>query len=204
MKDEGIVKEFEDALSQLPEHIIYCILMKLPARDLHNKFRFICKSWYRTISSNKFISQNAINSKPELLIQVTCSRNTKLKRLVEVEEEENGFKLCEFDMKPVGRIRPGCHGLHFVNAMRALNPLTKFILALPRCPSYCPHEDYGSALGYDPTANQYKVVHVYNATFGFEKFDLGCSDVNGNGFVDHSKCMIGPILLIFLRVIQCR
>ena len=59
--------------------------------------------------------------KPELLIQVTCSRNTKLKLLVEVEEEENGFKLCEFDMKPMGRIRPGCHGLHLVNAPRQKN-----------------------------------------------------------------------------------
>lgn len=58
MKDKGIVKEVEDALPQLPEHIIYCILIKLPARDLHNKFRFICKSWYRMISSNKFISLN--------------------------------------------------------------------------------------------------------------------------------------------------
>ena len=131
------------------------------------------------ICSDKFILQNAINSKPELLIQVACSRTFKSKLLIEAEDEEIGFKLRDFDMKSVGRVRPGCHGLYLVNpprqteVIRVLNPLTNFVRALPLCPTRCPHKACGSALGYDRIANRHKVVHIYNAIYGFEIFDLG-------------------------------
>ncbi|KAH9672731.1 hypothetical protein KPL70_017852 [Citrus sinensis] len=55
-------------LQDLPEEIIYQILIKTPAKYLSNKVRYWGKSWQNLISSSDFIYQNIQHNKPELLI----------------------------------------------------------------------------------------------------------------------------------------
>ncbi|KAK9196022.1 hypothetical protein WN943_004150 [Citrus x changshan-huyou] len=55
-------------LQDLPEEIIYQILIKTPAKYLYNKVRYWGKSWQNLISSSDFIYQNIQHNKPELLI----------------------------------------------------------------------------------------------------------------------------------------
>ncbi|KAK2657522.1 hypothetical protein Ddye_010574 [Dipteronia dyeriana] len=62
--------------------------------------------------------------------------------------------------------------------MQVNNLSTKCCRTLPKCPSNCTHEDEvcGVALGFDPSTNECKIVHIYGNGYRFEIFALGCFD----------------------------
>ncbi|KAK2657555.1 hypothetical protein Ddye_010607 [Dipteronia dyeriana] len=62
--------------------------------------------------------------------------------------------------------------------MQVKNVLTKCCLTLLKCPSDCILYDveFAVALGFDPSTNEYKVVHICGDGYRFEIFTLGCSD----------------------------
>ncbi|EOY07303.1 Uncharacterized protein TCM_021769 [Theobroma cacao] len=173
-------------LPELPEHIIVDILAKVPSEVLYNTFRFVCKAWYRLISSSEFTHENAVHQKPGLLIQVPrrhCDiEGTWWKTtLLQIDENEFDFTLTNFSTHSMKLIRSSCSGLVLgkteegTSMLCVKNILTGSVLTLPSCPSGCKHlnPDCGLALGFNPGTKEYKVVHVYADSYGFELFTIG-------------------------------
>ena len=75
-KKEKQEEEENNSQVNLPEHIVFTIIEKVPSKYLHNTFRHVCKSWHYFISSPEFAAKNIIQAKTELLLQVpnTCRR----------------------------------------------------------------------------------------------------------------------------------
>ncbi|KAJ4704516.1 F-box domain containing protein [Melia azedarach] len=188
MKEKVLTNEDagEHSPPYLSEEIIFQVLTRLPATYLHDKVRYICKPWHNLISSTGFIAKNTQQNKRELLVLVPCTTNTKLSyevKLLEMDDKTIDFNLTNVPLPRMGDIiRSSCNGLILVNdpkhsqSLCVMNMLTKSSLTLPQCPSYCPHEKCGAAIGFDPSAKVYKVVHIYADRFGFEIFTLGVSD----------------------------
>ena len=71
-KEKSLLKYHKDKktpLPNLPELVIYNIIVRIPAEYLQ-KYRYLCKSWHDIVSSKMFIAQNFIHGKAELLILV--------------------------------------------------------------------------------------------------------------------------------------
>ncbi|KAI8014755.1 F-box protein [Camellia lanceoleosa] len=114
-KDNIPRKEVEQFFANLPEDIIFEILVKVPARDLHENVRLVCKAWKGMISTSNFIAQNALQVKPKLLIQsVTFTRPWYVKvKAMEVDEERLDYKLSDFELPQSVRVRSSCNALGF-------------------------------------------------------------------------------------------
>ncbi|GMN47867.1 hypothetical protein TIFTF001_017041 [Ficus carica] len=167
----------------LPESVLKEIFARLPQECLA-ELRYVCKCWHQLISWNRFVADSFHKSSPGLLVQVVSSCRTKsLKtKLLEFDSEGIRFRHKPLGMSRMGKARSNCNGLLLVNDMNekkslvVMNVLTKCYLTLPHCPSHCPHRSCGLALVFNPHEKVYRVVHVYNADFGFEIFTLGCSE----------------------------
>ncbi|GMP51025.1 hypothetical protein CsSME_00017416 [Camellia sinensis var. sinensis] len=183
-KDNIPRKEVEQFFANLPEDIMFDILVKVPARDLHENVRLVCKAWKGMISTSNFIAQNALQVKPKLLIQsVTFMRPWYVKvKAMEVDEERLDYKLSDFELPQSVRVRSSCNGLLLVSDMRkmrvlqVMNLVTKCCLTLPLHPPFCIHKGCGAALGFDPCTKKYKVVHICTLLFRFEIFTIDGSD----------------------------
>jgi F-box interacting protein len=196
-KEKNLLKEHP--LPDLPEHVIYYIIAKIPAEYLP-KLRYVCKSWNELISNNKFIAQNFFQNNTKFLIQVQKGSYFKAVSL-RMDEKELDFKLDNFGLARMGRIRSSCNGLLLTNdpkikgGLNVINFLTKCKVVLPQCPSSCSHLECGVALGYIPSTKEYKVVHIYADGLGYEIFTLGCSD-------NKWKCIPGPFKEPYERPFQ--
>ncbi|KAK1563512.1 hypothetical protein Q3G72_028570 [Acer saccharum] len=190
-KKEKQEEEENNSLVNLPEHIVFTIIEKVPSRYLHNTFRHVCKSWHYLISSPEFAAKNIIQAKSELLLQVpnTCRRRwVYILQSLEIMDPLKSLEIKTRNIYPhIGMIRSSFNGLVLVQEceynlgqksvfLQVRNLFTKCCLTLPKCPSHCSHQACGVALGFDPSTKEYKVVHIYGDGFGFEIFTLGCSD----------------------------
>ncbi|KAK3226214.1 hypothetical protein Dsin_006076 [Dipteronia sinensis] len=197
LKKKGKQEENHNQLANLPEHIVMKIIEKVPSRYLHDTFRHVSKSWHDLISSPEFAVKNTIEAKSELLLQVPKTWRFrwvyKLQSL-EMMDDQNQKAALEIKSRNIyphiRMIRSSCNGLVLVldykynqreiegALMQVKNLLTKCCLTLPKCPSNCIHENEvcGVALGFDPSTNEYKVVHICGDGYRFEIFTLGCYD----------------------------
>ncbi|KAJ4704517.1 F-box domain containing protein [Melia azedarach] len=185
LKKKEDVGEHSLSLPYLSEEIIFQVLTRVPATYLHDKFRYICKPWHNLISSTGFIAQNSQQNKCELLVLLprTIEKLGYELKLLEMDDQTLDFNLINVPLPGTREIiRSSCNGLILVNDPKqfrmlcVVNMLTKSSLTLPQCLTYCPHENCGAGLGFDPSTKEYKVVHMYADGFGFEIFTLGCSD----------------------------
>ena len=99
---------------------------------------------------------------------------------VQVLETDNlNLKIAPFSRN--GRILSSCNGLTILHpddwVPHVVNLVTKDSVAFPLCSSLCPytHTGCGIALAFDPSTNEYKVMHLYDDRFGLEIFNLGWS-----------------------------
>ncbi|KAJ4719138.1 F-box domain containing protein [Melia azedarach] len=178
----------EHSVPYLSEEIMLQVLTRVPAAYLHDRVRYTCKPWHNLISSTDFIARNTQQNKCELLVLIPCTIKKKLTyevKILEMDDKKMDLSLIDVCLPHMGhQIRSSCNGLILVNdpnpkhsrMLCVMNMLTKCSLTLPQCPSYCPHEKCGAALGFDPSSKEYKVVHMYADGFGFEIFTLGGSD----------------------------
>ncbi|KAJ0089168.1 hypothetical protein Patl1_31726 [Pistacia atlantica] len=150
-----------DVLPDLPEEIIFEILKRVPAKYLHENFRYVCKGWNNLISSNMFMAQNTPQNKSGVLISVPTTDIKWSSKVVQYQT-----KLLEMDDKVLG----------FKRGVSCDELTHQVCLTLPKCHSGCLHKACGAALGFDPCKQEYKVVHMYADGYGFEIFTLGCSD----------------------------
>ncbi|XP_070008459.1 putative F-box protein At5g50220 [Nicotiana sylvestris] len=153
---------------------------RIPPRYIYKNFMPVCKAWKAMFSGSPFVEQNFMESKSHLLIQAASERHMKTK-LIEIGKELE-FESCDLGINRLGKVRPGCDGFLLINPpkdngqLQVINPATKFSLTIPKCPSGCPHKACSAALGFDSSTKQYKVVHVYADSYGFEVLNLGSAD----------------------------
>ncbi|KAJ0089169.1 hypothetical protein Patl1_31729 [Pistacia atlantica] len=175
-----------DALPHLPEEIIFEILKRVPAKYLHEKFRYVCKRWHNLISSSMFIAQNIPQNKSKLLHGVPTNKGKTVFSVGELVMDVDSaldIKMNHIPTSRMGYIRSSCNGLILVDdpkeegILYVMNLLTKSCATLPECPSHCPHPyvSCGAALGFDPLTREYKVVHIGEDNL-FEILTLGSSD----------------------------
>ncbi|XP_021289704.1 putative F-box protein At5g62060 [Herrania umbratica] len=172
---------------ELPKHIIVYILAKVPSEVLYNTLRFVCKEWHRLISSSEFTYENVVHQKPGLLIQVprwpwTVDNTWWKTSFLQIDENEFDFTLTNYSTHSTNLSKSNCNGLVLESKTEegtsmpcVKNILTGSVLTLPSCPSGCRHEylTCGFALGFNPGTKEYKVVHVYADSYGFELFTIG-------------------------------
>uniref|UniRef100_A0A3Q7IUY4 F-box domain-containing protein n=1 Tax=Solanum lycopersicum TaxID=4081 RepID=A0A3Q7IUY4_SOLLC len=163
-------------LSDLPDGILFNILVKIPPKDIHKYVMRVCKSWKEIVSESFFIEQNFVKSKTELVIQSRLGRRMKTK-LIEIRKE---FE-CEsrkVGLSKLSKIHSSCDGFLLMSEpgnngmLQIINPATKFCLTIPRYPSHCQHKACSAALAFDSSTKQYKVVHVVTDSYGFEIFNV--------------------------------
>ncbi|XP_015086856.1 F-box protein At5g49610-like [Solanum pennellii] len=163
-------------LSDLPDGILFNILVKIPPKDIHKYVMRVCRSWKEIVSESFFIEQNFMESKTELVIQSGLGRRMKTK-LIEIRKEFE-CESREVGLSKLSKIHSSCDGFLLMSEpgnngmLQIINPATKFCLTIPRCPSHCHHKACSAALAFDSSTKQYKVVHVVTDSYGFEIFNV--------------------------------
>lgn len=66
----------------------------------------------------------------------------------------------------------------YFGKLRVINPVTKFYITIPGCPSVCEHGTCSTTLVFDSSMLQYKVVHIVKYYFSFEIFNLSSGEEN--------------------------
>lgn len=169
------------SFKDLHESIVFGILVKVPPSYVYKNGRLVCRAWRDLISRDDFIVQNFMETKAELLVGGPTSRRNGYfeVKLMEVEGAlQLDCKLRDCGLCRMGRPRSSCNGLLLLNhpkeegLLQVMNLITTVGLTLPKCPSGCRHKACGSALGFDPNKKEYKVIHMYADSFGFEIFNL--------------------------------
>ena len=167
-------------LSDLPDGILFNILVKIPPKDIHKYVMRVCKSWKEIVSESFFIEKNFMESKTELVIQSGLGRRMKTK-LIEIRKEFE-CESREVGLSKLSKIHSSCDGFLLMSEpgnngmLQIINPATKFCLNIPRCPSHCQHKACSAALAFDSSTKQYKVVHVVTDSYGFEIFNVSSDD----------------------------
>ncbi|XP_059650493.1 F-box/kelch-repeat protein At3g06240-like isoform X2 [Cornus florida] len=156
----------------LPVELLVAILYLLPAKSLC-RFKCVSKAWYSLISHPEFakrhLNQNS-NNTPENLILVSdhlysvdCTE-ASINDSVQATELDLGFRpIVDHYMF---QILGSCNGLVLVSTEYTikflLNPLTREVEKIPNSPFFFDSMEiyhmYG--LGYDSSANDYKVVAI--------------------------------------------
>ncbi|KAL3615574.1 hypothetical protein CASFOL_041235 [Castilleja foliolosa] len=161
-------------IESLPDELIFEILVRVPAQDLYDSTRFVCRQWYNTIHTRKFAHSHLQRSTPGLLAKDLFKQKqtfmTMQKGRVEMSKLSYGF----------GRhVCSSCNGLvlelHDINYKEPYVPhitnlLTKQTIALPPFISESVYSRGRFALAYAASSGVYKVVRKNSVLT-----DLWCS-----------------------------
>ncbi|XP_042518377.1 F-box protein CPR1-like [Macadamia integrifolia] len=154
------------AVPNLPLDVIMIILYRLPVKCLL-RFRCVCKSWRNLISEPSFVEMHlrrSIENNLNLIISKDFFHFYSIDYNV-CEDEKRAVKLNETQLPNFMRVC-SCNGLLCLsNRDNAFlwNPSTREVKQLPDCPVKFQSGIYYSwGIGYDPKANEYKVIRIAN------------------------------------------
>ncbi|KAH7839342.1 hypothetical protein Vadar_002932 [Vaccinium darrowii] len=152
--------------STLPDEIMFCILVWLPADILYQSARYVCRQWYNIIQDPHFIKKHLIRSVTGFLVQQDFSRHgvmfTKFGKRDPI--------VTEMSLPFLGMVLTTCNGLLLFQHMEArtvhvVNPLTKQMVALPQFSHPIGGFPFCS-FGYAKSKGEYKVVRPYERCRG--------------------------------------
>ncbi|KAL3630681.1 hypothetical protein CASFOL_023665 [Castilleja foliolosa] len=159
-------------IDSLPDEIIFEILVRVPAQDLYDSTRFVCRKWYNIMYTSNFAQSHLQLSNPGLLVVYMCLREQFFMMM------QNGrieiFK-CSYGSDRV--VLSSCNGLLLEESrvnwkeMYITNPVTKQQFALPLLKLNTLPNRY--ALAYAASSRAYKAVGI--PCFYDENRDLGLS-----------------------------
>ncbi|KAK6158374.1 hypothetical protein DH2020_005688 [Rehmannia glutinosa] len=154
-------------IESLPDDMVFKILLHLPAQDIYNGARLVCRKWYHMIHSHNFINDHLQHSTSGLLIQDRIA----LSSTIFVAMSQGRIEISKFSYKFRHAVWTSCNGLvlefDFDNChgLYVANPATKQHFALPPFyPKIISHTYSG--LAYVPSCMEYKVVHAYDCKDG--------------------------------------
>ncbi|KAK9748718.1 hypothetical protein RND81_02G075500 [Saponaria officinalis] len=204
----------------LPVEIIFNMLLYVPAKDLHEVARYVCKQWYdivsdpdfitthcRMSSTNSFLIQHSEQLHKASHIELHILMGTLVRHETPVEIPFRGAIVCCFNGLLVllsgSRTVDGKIGY---DVFYVVNPVTKVIISLPHLTD-SQHVTEGISLAVD-SSGHYKVVHVSGKTDYYEQVKMrvftigvdkawrfidlqGIPAVNARGMRFHSFCFGG-------------
>ncbi|KAK6149772.1 hypothetical protein DH2020_017297 [Rehmannia glutinosa] len=161
-------------IESLPDDLVFTIILELPAQDIYNVARRVCRKWYHMIHSHNFIYAHLQHSTSGLIIQNRQEFDTSL---IFVAVTRGRIEISKFSYKFREILWTSCNGLILENCLKdqtflyVANPATKQHCALPRFYSQIIFNRY-SSLAYVEASMEYKVVRACDCN--------DCNDGNTN------------------------
>ncbi|GFP94981.1 F-box protein at5g49610 [Phtheirospermum japonicum] len=160
-------------IESLPDEIIFDILVRVPAQDIYDATRLVCRKWYKIIHTRDFIRAHLQQSTCGLLAQYLAFKKPQLtfiatgKGQIEISKLNHQFR----------RAVSSCNGLVLEphdnhRDLHITNPATKQHFALP--PFLADVVPYWYAIAYAATSMEYKVVRPFfhsDVILGSRKFE---------------------------------
>ncbi|KAL7159890.1 hypothetical protein ABFS83_01G057700 [Erythranthe nasuta] len=169
-------------IESLPHEMVFEILLRLPAEDIRNEARFVCKKWYEITGTRKFVYAHLHHSPTGLIIQSYRNRdrpNFVATRRGKIEKSRMLFRsIYAPDTEFANLFWSGCNGLLLLcdlcgedrcsETLYVTNPATNQHFPLPKCigPAY-----RNSGMAYSAASTAYKVVAT---PYNFESGKLDC------------------------------
>ncbi|GFP97243.1 F-box protein at5g49610 [Phtheirospermum japonicum] len=155
-------KMLETNLDSLPDDILFFnILTRLPAQDIYNAPRVVCRKWYQMIHTHNFVYAHLHHSPCELLIQSFSDYTVTFMGMTRGQIE-----ISKFSFNSSYRIWSSCNGLvlepNFGDNydLSITNLVTKQHFVLPPFFARTQHPNSLSAIAYAAATTQYKVVRT--------------------------------------------
>ncbi|KAK6120563.1 hypothetical protein DH2020_045694 [Rehmannia glutinosa] len=154
-------------IDSLPDDILFDILLRIPAQDIYNSTRLVCRKWYHMIHAHNFINAHLHHSTCGLLIQ-NLRNITSYPNFVAMRQGR--IEISKLSYKSNHRFLSSCNGLVLElddlnrNALYITNPTTKQRSALP---TFFADTTFDRAvIAYAATSMKYKVVRTFYLTNG--------------------------------------
>ncbi|KAL3626488.1 hypothetical protein CASFOL_030037 [Castilleja foliolosa] len=150
-------------IESLSDDIIFEILVRIPAQDLYDSTRLVCRKWYNIINTRTFAHSHLQLSTPRLLVVDLYSR------LRTFMTTKNGpIETSKLSYALACKVLSSCNGLilgfdrnpNSLGQYIITNPVTKQQFALPKFVSHKPMKIDSLALAYVASSRAYKVICV--------------------------------------------
>lgn len=157
----------------IPKDVLMDIFLRIPAQDLHNSVRLVCKSWWNTIHDPYFVKSHLAHSKSHFILQAIDKDERMISTISLKPKQKNidrgslnttaamsgaSLKCCEYH--PI--IKASCNGLVLIlfhHKLIVSNPITKWFIKLPSLGQiYKYRRTTAFGFAYDHSAEEYKVV----------------------------------------------
>ncbi|KAL3615563.1 hypothetical protein CASFOL_041224 [Castilleja foliolosa] len=142
-------------IESLPDETIFDILVRVPAQNICNSTRFVCRKWYQIIRTREFIHSHLRQSTPPgLLIQKITPMSDEP---IFVTTRKARIEIYNINYNFTHSVLSSCNGLILECHDKSLNlcitnPATKQHFTLPRFVSY------SSTIAYAVGSMKYKLV----------------------------------------------
>ncbi|KAL3630682.1 hypothetical protein CASFOL_023666 [Castilleja foliolosa] len=172
-------------IDSLPDEIIFEILVRVPAQDLYDSTRFVCRKWYNIMYTRNFAQAHLKQSTPGLLVVDKCFRE---QFFMTTQNGRIEMSKCSYESDRV--VLSSCNGLLLEESrvnwkeMYITNPVTKQQFALPLLKENILNH---YALAYAASSRAYKVVGI--PCFYDENRDLGLSIMTVGVDTDWERCV---------------
>ncbi|KAL3615570.1 hypothetical protein CASFOL_041231 [Castilleja foliolosa] len=150
-------------IESLPDETLFEILVRVPAQDICNASRFVCRKWYQIIRTREFVHAHLKQSTLGLLIHHMASKNDGP---IFVSTQKGEIEISNINYKLKQEVLSSCNGLILECRDKSrrydlciTNPVTKQRLSLP---PFLPNtRSYSSTIAYVFASTEYKLVHPF-------------------------------------------
>ncbi|KAK6121638.1 hypothetical protein DH2020_044615 [Rehmannia glutinosa] len=164
-------------IDSLPDDIVFDILVHIPAQDIYNATRLVCRKWYQMILTHNFIHVHLQHSTCGLLIKNWLDRTS---HPTFVAMRQGRIEISKLSDKFNHLFLSSCNGLILEfdclksYALYIANPVTKQRSALPTFSANTTSDC--SAIAYAATSMEYKVVNTcYFMNGNTDEFEHDCA-----------------------------
>ncbi|KAL3615640.1 hypothetical protein CASFOL_041301 [Castilleja foliolosa] len=168
-------------IESLPDELIFEILVRVPAQDLYDSTRLVCRKWYNMIKTRNFAHSHLQLSTPGLLALDLYNMHSGKQILMTMQkgQMETSNLNCGFR----GTVLSSCNGLVLLvnrntnskeRPCTIVNPVTKQHFALPQShySGKLMFPNYYFSLSYAASSGAYKVVSISYSDLEYR--DLVC------------------------------
>ncbi|KAK6142931.1 hypothetical protein DH2020_023279 [Rehmannia glutinosa] len=158
--DNYLYVKGQTSIDSLPDDIVFDILVRIPAQDIYNSTRLVCRKWYQMIYAHNFIHAHLQYSTCGLVIQNWRDRTSHptfvAMRQGRIEISKLAYNKLHYE--PYHTVWSSCNGL-LLGSYHISNPATKRSIALP---TYFGRTIPGCscAIAYAATSMEYKLVYT--------------------------------------------
>ncbi|KAL3625544.1 hypothetical protein CASFOL_030998 [Castilleja foliolosa] len=163
-------------IESLPDEVLFEVLVRLPAQDIHDSVRLVCSKWYRMTRTHTFIYAHLQHSTYGLLFQ-SKDKDPFFMAVGEsgrVEISKNSYNKLRCQQPFFMGVGTSCNGLvleskeHTNNNIYVSNPATRQIIHLRPLVGYRIASQL-FAIGYAAASMKYKAIVLFTPGQGMKK-----------------------------------